>query len=622
MEFTSEIFLTKKYVTKEEWQCFIAAVSDYNGAFSRWKIIVIRNGNQIRFFVKTKRRMLATIKSLEAFLLKPGGYGKEPIYTGAALSLLTAGDVLNLINDCEIKGKGVLVCLEMNIRKGFGNNATARVDYYLEKDDVVKKYSAFSVAPEVLLSVDFGKNKKYSCKSPPKYFEVSKIANILCDEPDRALLSVETFPYMQREMFLGQNSFSFDKHSIVFGSSGCGKSKLISLLIDNIYRDKSLRSKYKIVVIDPHAALEYDIGGRGRVIDFKSQLDSINMFVSEDGDIVASVELMLDLFKSVMASQYNSKLERVLRHSIYVLLVGRAFSFSSMRRLVLDLEYRNALISRLRSGLPNSVIDFFLSVFNELKTKSYGEAVSPIISFVDEMEMVPVFNGESSGASLADVLRDNFLTIFSLDRTKLGNKVTKTVAGLILQRLFVMVQKCDGAEHTILIVDEVAAIENPILSRYLSEARKYNVSVILAGQYFGQISDELKKSIFANVINYFVFRVSKLDAEVLVDCLNMKLPLNDSRDARVRLLTELNDRECIARLESGGVLLPAFKGRTLDFVGVPKVRQATADDGNTAEKGLGLGGVAKANFSIDNDVDLRDILIACSTSRKALKHEG
>ena len=35
MEFTSEIFLTKKYVTKEEWQSFIAAVSDYNGAFSR-----------------------------------------------------------------------------------------------------------------------------------------------------------------------------------------------------------------------------------------------------------------------------------------------------------------------------------------------------------------------------------------------------------------------------------------------------------------------------------------------------------------------------------------------------------------------------------------------------------
>ena len=39
--------------------------------------------------------------------------------------------------------------------------------------------------------------------------------------------------------------------------------------------------------------------------------------------------------------------------------------------------------------LPQSIIDFFQTEFSELKNKSYGEAISPIIAFIDEMEIIP-----------------------------------------------------------------------------------------------------------------------------------------------------------------------------------------------------------------------------------------
>ena len=68
-----------------------------------------------------------------------------------------------------------------------------------------------------------------------------------------------------------------------------------------------------------------------------------------------------------------------------------------------------------------------------------------------------------------------------------------------MQQLLTIIQKQEISEHIIFIIDEVAVIENPILSRYLSEARKYNLSLILASQYFSQISNELKNSIFANI---------------------------------------------------------------------------------------------------------------------------
>ena len=273
---------------------------------------------------------------------------------------------------------------------------------------------------------------------------------------------------------------------------------------------------------------------------------------------------------------------------------------------------------QLKYNLPISVIDFFLSDFNDLKTKSYGEAISPIIGFIDEMEMIPVFNTEQHSENLKDTIHENFLTLFSLDRTKLGDKVTKTISGLIMQQLLTIIQRQEIAEHIIFIIDEVAVVENPILSRYLSEARKYNLSLILAGQYFNQISEKLKNSIFANVINYFIFRVSKLDANVLVDNFNMKIPLDDSRDRKIKLLTELNNRECIVRMDSNGVLLPAFKGVTLDYTSIPRIKRTINNDnnnGNIKDKPNN----SKTNFSLNSNVNLKDILISNSSSRKVVK---
>ena len=378
--------------------------------------------------------------------------------------------------------------------------------------------------------------------------------------------------------------------------------------INNIYKNSDLKQRYKIVIIDPHAALEDDIGGISRVIDFKTTLDSIDLFINNPDDVISSTELLLELFKSLIADQYNSKLERVLRHSIYVLLLDNSFNFSNLRKILLELEYRNFLIKKLKNKLPISIIEFFLTDFNDLKTKAYGEAVSPIIAFIDEMEMIPVFNNQTNEDNLRKTIYDNFLTLFSLDRTKLGDKVTKTISGLVMQQLLSLIQNHSFNEHIIFIVDEVAVIENPILCRFLAEARKYNLSLILAGQYFSQITDKLKNAIFANVINYYIFRVSKMDANILVDNFNMKIPLDDTRDKKIKMLTELNNRECILRIDSNDKLLPAFKASTISYESIPRIKKANNLEKNNVLK-------TDCKFTIGNNVNLKDILLSSSTRK-------
>ena len=616
MGLTSEIYLTKKFISKDEWLELINTISNYNGMLRKWKIIIINDRNQIRYFVKTRCNLPPTINNLNSFLLKPTKNIKKPKHNYTLLALPKIGSsIIDLINYSEIRNKGTLKYLEINFIKLYDNKIKSNINYYVYKNNLIKKYNVIYAIPTSILSIDFEGNKRYFYRNSPKYLEINKILHLLNTDSNNALLSVDTFPYLQGKFYINQNNFSFDKHTIIMGSSGCGKSKFISLLINNIFKNKNLKQKYKVVVIDPHAALENDIGGIGKVIDFKSNLDSIDLFINKNDDIVSSTELLIDLLKSLIADQYNSKLERVLRHSIHLLLTDESFNFRNLRRLILDLEYRNDLIKKLKYNLPVSVIDFFLSDFNDLKTKSYGEAISPIIGFIDEMEMIPVFNLEEKTDNLKNTIHNNFLTLFSLDRTKLGDKVTKTISGLIMQQLLTLIQKHEIEEHIIFIIDEVAIIENPILSRYLSEARKYNLSLVLAGQYFNQISDELKNSIFANAINYFIFRVSKLDANILVDNFNMKIPLDDSKDKKIKLLTELNNRECIVRIDSNGVLLPAFKGHTLDYKSIPRIKEEV----NTTTKNNDSKRKDKTNFNINSNVSLKDILISNSSSRKVVK---
>ena len=618
MGVVSEIYLAKKHTPKEEWMELIKTISDYNGFFFQWSIIVTTHQNQIRYFIRSRRSLPTTINNLQSFLLKQTD---EVILPKPNITLLTCANssdnLIDFINYSEIRNKGTLECFEIHFRKLSDDHIYSSTSFYLNKNNFIKKYKVLFAIPSNLLSVNFEGNKRFFYKGAPKYLDINKILHLLNTDANNALLKIDTFPYLQGDFYLNQNSFHFDKHSIILGASGCGKSKFISLFIHNIYKNDYLKLKYKVVVIDPHASLESDIGGLGKVIDFEHELDSINLFLNDSEDIISSTELLLDLFKSLMKDQYNSKLERVLRHTISLLLTDSSFHFQNLRKVLLDLEFRNNLIRKLKYQLPISVIDFFLTDFNELKTKSYGEAISPLIGFLDEMEMVPVFHEANLKEDLKDTIRDNFLTIFSLDRVKLGEKVTKTISGLIMQQLLTIIQQREIDEHIIFIIDEVAIVENPILCRYLSEARKYRLSVVLAGQYFHQISEELKNAIFANVFNYFIFRVSKQDALTLVDNFNMSIPLDNTKEKKVNLLTELNVRECVARIDSNDKLLPAFKAKTLDFQSIPRIKVFRETVKNSTEAKF----QKSPKFQVSHGISLKNILVKTSSSRKVIKDE-
>lgn len=603
-----EMFLLKKYITVEEWNTILKTIAKYNGFFKWWKLILEFEGSYLHYYVKTVKNIPTSINKIDNILFKETTDLNNTEYSKKNF-IMDFNNILDIREKIKRKNDENVKRVEINLCSSFKEKLKYHIHIITDKTN----YTLLFNNPENLISINFENNYNIIPKSSPKYLDISKNLSMFETNNLNCLFEVDTFPYIEGKFYLNQFCYEFNRHSLVVGSSGSGKSKFLSLLVKNTLNSSV---KYKIVIIDPHASLEDDIGGLGNVIDFSDKESSIDLFAS-DTDIIINVELLIELLENLIGKN-NSKVERVLRHSLYLLLLNKCFNFNNLRRIILDIEYRNSLIDRNKIKVPINVIEFFASEFNDIKTKSYMDAISPIISLVDEMTMIPVFNEDALTNNLYDTILNNDLNIFSLDRTKLGDKITKTISGLIMQQLLTLVQKRRIDEHIIFIVDEVAVVENPILSRFLSEARKYNLSLILAGQYFKQISDELKSSIFANVLNYYIFRVSKSDAEVLSKNISMKIPLSDTEDAKIKMLTDLKNRECIVRINKNGMLMPSIKGITLDFIGIPRIKKLIKEDEVKVEEQRCS---SKINFKINSKVNMKDILKKSSSSRKEINDE-
>ena len=219
---------------------------------------------------------------------------------------------------------------------------------------------------------------------------------------------------------------------------------------------------------------------------------------------------------------------------------------------------------------------------------------------------------EKLDEGIPDVIKDNDLTIFSLDRSILVDNIVKTISSLVMEGILESAIEDKIGKKLILVVDEVSLLENPIMERILAEARKFDIALILTEQYFGQISKKLQDSIFANVINYYAFRTSRSDAVLLKDMLDIKFARSVTDEDKINLLTGLNNREVVVRVSKDGKLLPVVKVKTTDFVAVPLKR----DKVKVSDKIRKVQNNVKNTFSNFTTRKLKDILITLSNSRK------
>jgi DNA helicase HerA-like ATPase len=100
-----------------------------------------------------------------------------------------------------------------------------------------------------------------------------------------------------------------------------------------------------------------------------------------------------------------------------------------------------------------------------------------------------------------------------------------------------------------LYVDEFQNFATDSFSTALSEARKYGLSLTLAHQFTRQLPEGLLSAVLGNTGTTIAFRVGAEDAELMASHLGGTLA---DIDLNPRILKELPNYECIARVLQGG----------------------------------------------------------------------
>ena len=574
-----ELYILSETLTQGQWLQLNKAIIGHLGVLGGNYDLVFRcTDNVVRFFVRCDHDLSMLSNAIEGVLLRPA-HEKDlelPSATGKEhfVQFVSGGNILDLKEKYHIKKMKSLEFASFRVKAFRHDKAVIQTSmYFISAGKAWSKATKLLTAfPANLLAIDFTTNTHYLKKTVPKYLNIEKAVPILSSDSAGALLEVDTFPFFPHNYYLHLTGYEFDKHSFIVGASGSGKSKFISLLVDRLSKT-ALAMNYRVVVIDPHASLAEDFThiADKKVINFGHE--STELFSGTATDISAATELTGTLFRSLMGDMANPKADRLLRFSLYVLLTAQAMSLGNLKRFLTDIELRNQILEHVESYVPSNIIHFFGADFNELRTKYYTETISPIVSFVDEMQLQPALVSEGE-LSLSKTIQEHFLTVFSLNKVSMGEKVVKTVAGLLIQQIFLLAQARAFNQRVMLIIDEVSVVQNPALAAILSEARKFNLTVVLTQQYFGQIDKDLRDAIFANTYNYYTFKVSEEDARALEGNLNIELPKElvekehakgiDEPEVRVKIMTELHPRECLVRVLANGQVVPAVKARTLD----------------------------------------------------------
>lgn len=567
-----EIFITKENITSADWDLLVTKVNSFS---SRFTLELSFDANIIEIYIYCDKDLSLLSTKIENFVLIPSDRrlvdlkrnGKRiGTKLSTRINFLELRDKEEFRNSRKIKN----VFISINEKIGFKLYSIAILSEDKIGGNFYSTYTTFT-NPLISFEINFKETSNLKKKSLPITLKFNSALELLRKETERPILEVFGFPYFSKPEYVEIDSFDFNKHSLIVGQTGVGKSKFIELFV-NAIRKKEDADDYAVVIIDPHSNLFQE---QGKSDLSHSEFDFINTYCElfpYFSEPKIATELTILLFKTLLAEQFNAKMERTLKYVLYTLFLTNNMNVENIKKMLLDLDFRKEVLSGLSTSFSH-MLQFFDTEFIEMQTKYYEIAIMPILVLIDELEFLPAFT-ESSSENLEESIQVNFLTTFSLNKIYLGDKATKLIAGLIIQQLFLIAQKRSVNKKIILIIDEVSTVENESLIHILSEARKFNLSLVLAQQYLTQITPELLRGILSNIYNYFVFKIHDGDAKVVSQNLDISFPDDillsekekgiSEEDLKRNVLTNLNPRECIVRLFGNGKFYPSFKARTIN----------------------------------------------------------
>jgi hypothetical protein len=350
------------------------------------------------------------------------------------------------------------------------------------------------------------------------------------------------------------------RHFYTIGQTGTGKTTLLkNMIIQDIHNGEG------VCMIDPHGTDIADVLAAvpdERMDDviyfdpaYVQEPMGLNM-LEYDEKFPEQKTFVVDELLSIFNKLFDMKtaggpmFEQYFRNAVLLVMDDPASgnTLVDVSRVLVDQKFRELKLERSKNPI---VVQFW----REIADKAGGEAslqnIVPYITskfdiFLSNEVMRPVIGQQTSAFNFRNIMDERKILLVNLSKGRLGD-INAHLIGLILvgKILMAALSRADSIGSDMppfyLYIDEFQNVTTDSISKILSEARKYKLSLNIAHQFIAQIDPKIKDAVFGNVGSMATFRVGPEDAEFLenqfsppftaYDIMNL-----DNHNAYVRML--------------------------------------------------------------------------------------
>ena len=324
------------------------------------------------------------------------------------------------------------------------------------------------------------------------------------------------------------------RHVYIVWKTGVGKSTLLSNMILS-----DLEHWQWLALVDPHGDLVntilrvipenriddvvlFDVSDISNPIGFNPFYELLKLPNDErekNKDLVVSS--ILSVFKKLYGYSRGPRLEYILRNVLLTLVEYPEANFLHIIKLLTDKDFRKQVVRSVKDPV---IKNFWEKEFDKWSDRFASEAISPILNkvgqFVSSSIIRNIFWQQVSTLDIWEIMNTNKILLVNLSKGLIWEDNSSLLGSFVVSQIQVETMKrakipLDERKHFTLYIDEFQNFATDSFAVILSEARKYNLSLVVANQYIAQLEESIQNAVFGNVWNLIAFSSGNQDAEIL-----------------------------------------------------------------------------------------------------------
>ncbi len=330
------------------------------------------------------------------------------------------------------------------------------------------------------------------------------------------------------------------RHEYIIGKSGSGKSALL-----NFQARQDVSDNEGLCVVDPHGDLIEDIlahvpkeRAKDVILFDPSDIDrpmGLNLLEAKtdeekDRASLDAMEIFIKLFGNEI---FGPRIQHYFRNGCLTLMDDEeeGATLIDVPRLYVDDEFQRYKVSKCKNVVVRSFWEHEIAKTGQREK----EEMIPYFSakfgpFVTNTTMRNIIGQPKSAFQVREVMDTGKILLVNLSKGKIGD-VNAQLLGLIFVNKVNMaaLSRADmpqkDRKRFYLYVDEFQNFVTDAFATILSEARKYELGLIMAHQYIGQLvgktgdyeqsSTKMRDAVFGNVGTILSFKIGAEDAEYM-----------------------------------------------------------------------------------------------------------